>query len=312
MEPVRHRPQRATRRQWAEHDRRGPGARPLGAVVADGRRGAHHDEVLGPGGRLRHRGGGHLPRHPAGRRGAAHAVLRALPGRGRRRPGGDRRPRRRARASSSRPPSRQIFDEALVQAHERLVAAPGDQAAKVDFVTTLPPGHRGHARADRVQLHHRYLEREALLPGFVEGYSKIHHDEQRHIGYGTWFLREARPRRPGARRRRARDAARRCCPRSPSRSRRRTATAPTGTRSAPAPTRSASSRSTASRAASNIIGVPLDDSVTAARPSLARRAAAEGAGRVRARLRRLRRDRRRRSTRTAASGSSASPSSSAS
>ena len=36
-----------------------------------------------------------------------------------------------------------------------------------------------------------YLERESLLRGFVEGYSKIHHDEQRHIAYGTWFLREA-------------------------------------------------------------------------------------------------------------------------
>ena len=37
----------------------------------------------------------------------------------------------------------------------------------------------------------RYLEREELLPGFVDGYSKIHHDETRHIGYGVWFLREA-------------------------------------------------------------------------------------------------------------------------
>ena len=36
-----------------------------------------------------------------------------------------------------------------------------------------------------------YLKREGLLPGFVEGYSKIHHDETRHIGYGIWFLREA-------------------------------------------------------------------------------------------------------------------------
>jgi ribonucleoside-diphosphate reductase beta chain len=35
-----------------------------------------------------------------------------------------------------------------------------------------------------------YLVREGLLPGFVEGYSKIHHDETRHIGYGVWFLRE--------------------------------------------------------------------------------------------------------------------------
>ena len=36
-----------------------------------------------------------------------------------------------------------------------------------------------------------YFAGERLLPGFVEGYSKIHHDEQRHIGYGVWFLREA-------------------------------------------------------------------------------------------------------------------------
>ena len=35
-----------------------------------------------------------------------------------------------------------------------------------------------------------YLNQSELLPGFVEGYSKIHHDEQRHIGYGVWFLRE--------------------------------------------------------------------------------------------------------------------------
>ncbi len=30
-----------------------------------------------------------------------------------------------------------------------------------------------------------------MLPGFVAGYTKIHGDEQRHIGYGTWYLREA-------------------------------------------------------------------------------------------------------------------------
>ena len=42
-----------------------------------------------------------------------------------------------------------------------------------------------------------YLEREGLLPGFVEGYSKIHHDEPRHIGYGIWFLRETVRADPG-------------------------------------------------------------------------------------------------------------------
>lgn len=35
-----------------------------------------------------------------------------------------------------------------------------------------------------------FLERNDLLHEFVEGYSKIHHDETRHIGYGVWFLRE--------------------------------------------------------------------------------------------------------------------------
>ena len=37
----------------------------------------------------------------------------------------------------------------------------------------------------------RYLRDNELLPGFVDGYGHIHHDEQRHIGYGVWFLREA-------------------------------------------------------------------------------------------------------------------------
>ncbi len=35
------------------------------------------------------------------------------------------------------------------------------------------------------------MRREGLLPGFVAGYTKIHHDEHRHIGYGVWFLRAA-------------------------------------------------------------------------------------------------------------------------
>jgi ribonucleoside-diphosphate reductase beta chain len=37
----------------------------------------------------------------------------------------------------------------------------------------------------------RFLEREGLLPGFVAGYTKIHPDEHRHIGYGVWFLARA-------------------------------------------------------------------------------------------------------------------------
>ena len=36
-----------------------------------------------------------------------------------------------------------------------------------------------------------FLEQRGQLPGFVDGYSSIAADEQRHIAYGTWFLREA-------------------------------------------------------------------------------------------------------------------------
>jgi ribonucleoside-diphosphate reductase beta chain len=35
------------------------------------------------------------------------------------------------------------------------------------------------------------LQERELLPGFAEGYGLIAADEQRHIAYGTWFLREA-------------------------------------------------------------------------------------------------------------------------
>jgi ribonucleoside-diphosphate reductase beta chain len=84
-----------------------------------------------------------------------------------------------------------IFDHALVQAHERLTAEPDNAAAKVDFVTTYHLVIEGTLGLTAFNFITGYLERSGQLPGFVEGYSKIHHDEQRHIGYGTWFLREA-------------------------------------------------------------------------------------------------------------------------
>lgn len=89
------------------------------------------------------------------------------------------------------PAFRQIFDVALVEAHERLVANPGDLEAKVAFVTIYHQVLEGTLGLTSFNFVTGYLERGNLLAGFVEGYSKIHHDEQRHIGYGTWFLREA-------------------------------------------------------------------------------------------------------------------------
>ena len=85
---------------------------------------------------------------------------------------------------------RQIFDVALVQAHDRLVAAPADLDAKVRFVTIYHQILEGTLGLTTFHFATEFLRREALLPGFVEGYSHIHHDETRHIGYGVWFLRE--------------------------------------------------------------------------------------------------------------------------
>jgi ribonucleoside-diphosphate reductase beta chain len=89
------------------------------------------------------------------------------------------------------PAFRKIFDEALVQAHERLVAAPQDLAAKVRFVTIYHLILEATLGLTTFRFATEYLNREELLPGFVEGYSHIHHDETRHIGYGVWFLRES-------------------------------------------------------------------------------------------------------------------------
>lgn len=97
---------------------------------------------------------------------------------------------RRAREQVS-PAFRRIFDEALVEAHETLVAAPADRAAKVRFVTIYHLILESTLGLTSFKFITDYLGREGLLPGFVEGYSRIHHDETRHIGYGVWFLREA-------------------------------------------------------------------------------------------------------------------------
>jgi ribonucleoside-diphosphate reductase beta chain len=85
---------------------------------------------------------------------------------------------------------RHIFDEELVQAHNRLVAEPRSLTAKVRFVTLYHLILEGTLGLTTFKFTTDYLAGESLLPGFVAGYSKIHHDETRHIGYGVWFLRE--------------------------------------------------------------------------------------------------------------------------
>jgi ribonucleoside-diphosphate reductase beta chain len=85
---------------------------------------------------------------------------------------------------------RHIFDEELVEAHRRLLAEPASLTAKVRFITLYHLILEGTLGLTTFKFTTDYLTGESLLAGFVEGYSKIHHDETRHIGYGVWFLRE--------------------------------------------------------------------------------------------------------------------------
>ena len=85
----------------------------------------------------------------------------------------------------------QIFDVELVAAHEHLVANPGDLASKVQFVTLYHLILESTLGLTTFKFVTDYLKEHQMLPGFVDGYSNIHHDETRHIGYGVWFLRES-------------------------------------------------------------------------------------------------------------------------
>jgi ribonucleoside-diphosphate reductase beta chain len=86
---------------------------------------------------------------------------------------------------------RALFDVALVDFHRALVLAPEDRDAKVRFVTLYHLVLESTLGLTSFKFTTDYLKGEGLLPGFVDGYSRIHHDETRHIGYGIWFLREA-------------------------------------------------------------------------------------------------------------------------
>ena len=88
-------------------------------------------------------------------------------------------------------PFKHIFDESLVKAHDRLRLDPADRQAKVDFVTIYHMVLEGTLGIVTSHFLLGLLEERKLLPGFADGYGRIATDEQRHIAYGTWFLREA-------------------------------------------------------------------------------------------------------------------------
>jgi ribonucleoside-diphosphate reductase beta chain len=83
-----------------------------------------------------------------------------------------------------------LFDENLVEAGERLIRDPGDMAAKVDFITTYHMVIEGTLALTGQHFILDYLEKNDLMPGFVEGFNNIARDEHRHVAYGTWFLQQ--------------------------------------------------------------------------------------------------------------------------
>jgi ribonucleoside-diphosphate reductase beta chain len=81
-----------------------------------------------------------------------------------------------------------LFDEALVDAGQALIADPRDAGAKVDFVTAYHMVIEGALALTGQHYITDYFEKEELLPGFVEGFQNIARDEHRHVAYGTWYL----------------------------------------------------------------------------------------------------------------------------
>jgi ribonucleoside-diphosphate reductase beta chain len=88
-------------------------------------------------------------------------------------------------------PFRKVFDEALVGAHDRLRSDPGNREAKVEFVTVYHMVIEGTLGLTASHFLLDFLRDRELLPGFTDGYGRIAADEQRHIAYGTEFLRRA-------------------------------------------------------------------------------------------------------------------------
>jgi ribonucleoside-diphosphate reductase beta chain len=84
----------------------------------------------------------------------------------------------------------EMFDGKLVEWGRRLVENPADIEAKVDFVTLYHMIIEGTLALTGQWFLTDYMERNSILPGWVEGFRLISQDEHRHVAYGTWFLRE--------------------------------------------------------------------------------------------------------------------------
>jgi ribonucleoside-diphosphate reductase beta chain len=84
----------------------------------------------------------------------------------------------------------EMFDGTLVEWGQRLIENPSDIEAKVDYVTLYHMIIEGTLALTGQYFLTDFMERNEILPGWVEGFKLISQDEHRHVAYGTWFLRE--------------------------------------------------------------------------------------------------------------------------
>jgi ribonucleoside-diphosphate reductase beta chain len=83
-----------------------------------------------------------------------------------------------------------LFDGALVDAENRLVANPRDVEAKFDFITIYHMVIEGTLALTGQWTITDYWEKTGKMPGFLEGFKNVARDEHRHVAYGTWYLKE--------------------------------------------------------------------------------------------------------------------------
>jgi ribonucleoside-diphosphate reductase beta chain len=84
----------------------------------------------------------------------------------------------------------EMFDEVLVNENKRLIDDPTDIEAKVDYIVLYHMVIEGTLALTGQYFITEYMERNGVLPGFVEGFKLISQDEHRHVAYGTWFLQQ--------------------------------------------------------------------------------------------------------------------------
>jgi ribonucleoside-diphosphate reductase beta chain len=89
-----------------------------------------------------------------------------------------------------------LFDEALVEDGNRLIANPRDASAKFDFVTNYHMVIEGTLALTGQWTITDYWEKTGKMQGFLEGFRNVARDEHRHVAYGTWYLKKMCDERP--------------------------------------------------------------------------------------------------------------------